>query len=72
MADLTTATKTIRVMNAVAAGITDQNSSIVDMAGWVEIHNTSITVYEDTPLFTNSRAIRTDWMPHLSEELVTT
>lgn len=45
---------------------------IVDMAGWVEIHNTSITVYEDTPLFTNSRAIRTDWMPHLSEELVTT
>jgi len=34
MADLTNATKTIRVMNAVAAGTTDQNSSIVDMAGF--------------------------------------
>jgi 2,3-bisphosphoglycerate-dependent phosphoglycerate mutase len=45
---------------------------IADMAGWVEIHNTSLTVYEDTPLFTNTRAIRTDWMPHLSEDLVTT
>ncbi len=34
MADLTNATKTIRVMNAVAAGVTDQNSSIVDMKGF--------------------------------------
>lgn len=45
---------------------------IVDMPGWVEIHNTSMTMYEDTPLLTNTRAIRTDWMPHLSEDLVTT
>lgn len=45
---------------------------IVDMPGWVEIHNTSITMYEDTPLFTSTRAVRTDWMPHLSEDLVTT
>lgn len=31
---ITNAVKTIRVMNAVAAGITDQNSSIVDMKGF--------------------------------------
>lgn len=31
---ITNAVKTIRVMNAVAAGTTDQNSSIVDMKGF--------------------------------------
>jgi 2,3-bisphosphoglycerate-dependent phosphoglycerate mutase len=45
---------------------------IVDMPGWVEMHNTSLTMYEDRPLFASTRAVRTDWMPHLPEELVTT
>ena len=45
---------------------------IGDMPGWVEIHNTSMTLYEDQPLFENTRAVRTDWMPHLPEDLVTT
>lgn len=45
---------------------------ITDMPGWVEIHNTSLTLYEDTPEFANTRAVRTDWTPHLPEALVTT
>ncbi len=45
---------------------------ITDMPGWVEIHNTSLTVYEDAPEFANTRAVRTDWTPHLPEALVTT
>lgn len=44
---------------------------ITDMPGWVEIHNTSVTIYEDTPEFANCRAARTDWLPHLPEDLVT-
>lgn len=45
---------------------------ITEMPGWVEIHNTSLTVYEDSPMFDNVRAVRTDWMPHLPQDLVTT
>lgn len=45
---------------------------ITEMPGWVEIHNTSLTLYEDNASFENTRAVRTDWTPHLPESLVTT
>lgn len=41
------------------------------MSGWVTIYNTSVTLYEDVPEFGNSRALRTNWTPHLPESLIT-
>jgi 2,3-bisphosphoglycerate-dependent phosphoglycerate mutase len=45
--------------------------SIDQMPGWVEIHNTSLTLYEDSPEFQSCRALRVNWTPHLPELLVT-
>ncbi len=44
---------------------------IDQMPGWIEIHNTSLTVYEDAPEFQSCRALRIDWTPHLPDSLVT-
>ena len=44
---------------------------IDQMPGWVEIHNTSLTMYEDAPEFQSCRALRIDWTPHLPDSLVT-
>lgn len=44
---------------------------IREMPGWVEIHNTSLTVYEDSPEFQSCRALRVNWTPHLPDSLVT-
>jgi 2,3-bisphosphoglycerate-dependent phosphoglycerate mutase len=44
---------------------------IDSMPGWVEIHNTSLSLYEDTPEFANCHALRINWTPHLPESLVT-
>lgn len=44
---------------------------IVDMPGWVEIHNTSLSLYEDSPEFQSCRALHINWTPHLPESLVT-
>jgi 2,3-bisphosphoglycerate-dependent phosphoglycerate mutase len=44
---------------------------IEQMTGWLEIHNTSITLYEDRPDFPGMRALRTNWLPHLPGHLVT-
>jgi 2,3-bisphosphoglycerate-dependent phosphoglycerate mutase len=41
------------------------------MTGWVEIHNASLTLYEDRPGAPGMRALRTNWSPHLPEQLVT-
>jgi 2,3-bisphosphoglycerate-dependent phosphoglycerate mutase len=45
--------------------------SIDQMPGWVEIHNTSLSLYEDSPEFQSCRALRINWTPHLPESLVT-
>jgi 2,3-bisphosphoglycerate-dependent phosphoglycerate mutase len=44
---------------------------IEQMTGWLEIHNTSITLYEDRSDFPGMRALRTNWLPHLPDRLVT-
>lgn len=44
---------------------------ITTMTGWVEIHNASLTLYEDRPDGAGMRALRTNWLPHLPEHLVT-
>ena len=45
--------------------------SIDSMPGWVEIHNTSLSLYEDSPEFQSCRALRINWTPHLPDALVT-
>ena len=45
--------------------------SIDQMPGWIEIHNTSLSLYEDSPEFASCRALRLNWTPHLPEHLVT-
>lgn len=45
--------------------------SIDSMPGWVEIHNTSLSLYEDSPEFQSCRALHINWTPHLPESLVT-
>jgi hypothetical protein len=44
---------------------------IDQMPGWVEIHNTSLSLYEDSPEFQSCRGVRINWTPHLPEDLVT-
>ena len=44
---------------------------IEQMPGWIEIHNTSLTMYEDAPEFQSYRALRINWTPHLPDSLVT-
>ncbi|MFT4110664.1 histidine phosphatase family protein [Propionicimonas sp.] len=41
------------------------------MTGWLEIHNTSISLYEDVPERPGMRAVRVNWLPHLPDDLVT-
>ena len=41
------------------------------MPGWIELHNTSLSLYEDAPEFQSCRALRINWTPHLPEHLVT-
>lgn len=45
--------------------------SIDSMPGWVEIHNASLSLYEDSPEFQSCRALRINWTPHLPDALVT-
>ncbi|MGC3993324.1 MAG: histidine phosphatase family protein [Propionicimonas sp.] len=41
------------------------------MTGWLEIHNTSVSLYEDVPDRPGMRAVRVNWLPHLPDDLVT-
>jgi 2,3-bisphosphoglycerate-dependent phosphoglycerate mutase len=45
---------------------------IEEMTGWVVKHNTAISLFEDEPLTDGATvsAARVDWMPHLSDDLV--
>ncbi|TDE89217.1 histidine phosphatase family protein [Occultella glacieicola] len=47
---------------------------ITAMTGWVTKHNTAISLFADEPLtdLTTMTARAIDWMPHLSEDLVST
>lgn len=44
---------------------------IDQMPGWIEITNTSLSLYEDSPEFASCRALQINWTPHLPESLVT-
>ena len=44
---------------------------IDQMPGWVEIQNTSLSMYEDSHEFHSCRALHINWTPHLPESLVT-